>query len=60
MKILHLNCQHKARANDILTQNLIDLNIDIALIQEPYISKKTNQIPSIPNHAYRQYHLVPF
>ena len=55
MKFIQINLQHKKRATDLLLAELTNLDIHIAIIQEPYVSKSTNKIPSIPK-GYIQYH----
>ena len=47
LHFLQINLQHKKTATDLLMQNIIQSNIDIALVQEPYINRN-GKIPSVP------------
>ena len=39
---------HKKNASDLLMKHIVDNNIHIALLQEPYYNKKRKIIPSVP------------
>jgi hypothetical protein len=54
LKVIQINSQHKRVAGDALCRELIENDIDVALIQEPYLSKTTSRIPSLPS-SYCQY-----
>ena len=55
MKFVQLNTQHKKVAMDNLFRDMCEQNIDCAIIQEPYISNKSETIPGLPPE-YKQYH----
>ena len=55
IRVLQINLQHKKFANDMAMKQIEDNNIDIVLIQEPYISTKSNRIPSIPTNYTTYY-----
>ena len=61
VKCLQINLQHSKLATANFAQLLIDLEIDVALIQEPYVRKdpQTNQlnIPDIPGEFSTFHHL---
>ena len=55
LRFLQINSQHKRTACAAIMQEIVDRKIDVALIQEPYISNKTGMIPGIPK-GYEQFH----
>ena len=55
LKIIQLNSQHKKVANALLTKELVDNNIDVAILQEPYIDCKKNSIPGLSSDYVAYY-----
>ena len=51
-KCLQINLQHCAAASALLAQIVLELNIDIIFVQEPYFSPYTNSPTNTPN-GYR-------
>ncbi len=53
---IQINLQHSKSASAALAQTLLDLDIDIALVQEPYgVLDEKIKLPDIPNN-YTVYH----
>lgn len=48
LKVIQINSQHKKTAAQVIIDMIISENIDIALIQEPFISTFHNKIPGLP------------
>ena len=55
IKCLQINLRHSSTAAASLSQLILDLNIHITLIQEPYVSSLSAGLPKIP-HGYASYH----
>ena len=53
LKFMQLNAQHKRAANSAWQAEIIEKDVDVALIQEPYITKN-GMIPGLPSN-YLQY-----
>ena len=54
IKVIQLNAQHKRAASSLLMNEIVENNIDIALIQEPYIDCRNNKIPGLTQN-YQAY-----
>ena len=57
LSIIQINLRHSKLASAALSQLLLGLNIDIALIQEPYASNNTEAIPNVPL-GYQAFHAL--
>ena len=55
--IIQINLRHSKLASSALSQLLLDLQIDIGLIQEPYASNNTNAILNVPL-GYQAFHAL--
>jgi hypothetical protein len=49
LNIIQINLNHSKQGSDLLINYLINKKINIALIQDPYLQKETNYLPSFPD-----------
>ena len=55
LKCLQINLRHSAAASAALSQLIHELDLDIILIQEPYVNRTTKDISDVPA-GYRFFH----
>ena len=48
LKCLPINLKHCSTASATLSQLILELNIDLIFIQEPYLTSNNKTLPNIP------------